>query len=321
MHLEGLIDGIRLSASFPLDPHAPFTLAHAKAAGLSPRQLRLLVEQGFLRRPIRSVYVATEIGDSLLLRADCLRLVVPSDAVVVDRHAGWLHGASMVLRPGEHLQLRPVSVFMPPGRRLRNVLADSGERRLRPDEVTEVAGLRVTTPLRTACDLGRSRWPDNAIAALDAMLRLGHFARGELEQSVPRFRGMRWVTTLRALAPLADGRSESPGESVLRLRCIEAQLDRMVPQVEVHRGDVLVARLDLADEELEFAVEYDGAEWHSSPEQQAHDQRRRQAAEDEGWLIKPFTKEQVFGHHRTIDELLVLAAREARARRGLRVHW
>ena len=69
---------------------------------------------------------------------------------------------------------------------------------------------------------------------------------------------MRWVTTLRAIAPLADGRAESPGESVLRLRCIECGL-KVEPQVEVWVGGFLVARLDLASVELLLAVEYDGA--------------------------------------------------------------
>ena len=41
---------------------------------------------------------------------------------------------------------------------------------------------------------------------MDAMLRLGMFDKPELVYGVPRFKGMRWVTVLRELAPLADGR-------------------------------------------------------------------------------------------------------------------
>ena len=42
-------------------------------------------------------------------------------------------GAEMVLAPNEHLELLPVSVFRPSGMgRLRNGLADSGERNLTP---------------------------------------------------------------------------------------------------------------------------------------------------------------------------------------------
>ncbi|WP_395691826.1 hypothetical protein [Nocardioides sp.] len=34
---------------------------------------------------------------------------MPDDYVVVDRLAGWSLGAEMILGPGEHLHLRPLS--------------------------------------------------------------------------------------------------------------------------------------------------------------------------------------------------------------------
>jgi len=200
--IEQVIADSALGETFPLAPDLPFTAAQAKDAGISKRTLTLLTNEGILRRPIKSVYVATDLGDSLRLRAECLRLVVPDDAVIVDRHAGWLHGATMVLRPNEHLELRPVSMFLPAGRgRLRNDLAASGERNFSRDDVMELNGLRVTTPIRTAWDLGRVRWTDEAIAGLDAMLRLRTFTLEELLSGIQRFRGMRWVTVLRAIAP------------------------------------------------------------------------------------------------------------------------
>jgi hypothetical protein len=126
MDIDQIIAEASLGDSFPLPASQPFTLAQAKAAGINKRTLTLLTHEGILRRPIKSVYVSTEVGDSLRLRADCLRLVAPADAVIVDRHAGWLHGAQMVLRPNEHLELRPVTMFLPAGRgRLRNGLAES----------------------------------------------------------------------------------------------------------------------------------------------------------------------------------------------------
>jgi len=118
--------------------------------------------------------------------------------------------------------------------------------------------MQVTTPLRTAWDLGRVRWTDEAISGLDALFRLRAFTREEFLAGIERFAGMRWVTTLREIGPFADGRSESPGESVLRLRCIEAGL-HVEPQVEVYDGDVLLGRLDLLNEDLPLGVEYDGS--------------------------------------------------------------
>ena len=145
----------------------------------------------------------------------------------------------------------------------------------------------------------------------------GGISKAELVESVERFTGYRWVTTLRAVAALADGRSESPGESVLRLRCVENGL-RMTPQVRVYDRERVIARLDLANEELLVAAEYDGVEWHSSPSQQAHDRRRRDDLAGRGWDIEPLGKELVFGRARECDRVLrQLWERGKRRRRAL----
>ena len=320
MDLTGWILGRALDGSFPLPVDQPFTTAMALGAGMSKRALTTLVTEGLLRRPVRGVYLSTAAGDSLALRAAALRLVVPADCVVVDGHAGWLRGAEMTLAPGEHLELRPLSLFRPSGTgRLRNEISSSGERWLPDEHVTEFDGLRVTTEIRTAWDLGRVRWPSRGLAGVDQMLRLGRFTHEELLAGIDQFRGHRWVTTLRAIGPLADGRAESPPESVLRLLCHENLLP-MTPQVEVWDGSRFVARLDLADESLLAGVEYDGREWHSTPEQQRHDRRRRADAVGQGYLVEAFTKHDLFeSRARAAEEKIIALRRAALARRGGRI--
>jgi len=309
-----------LPPDFPLPVDAPFTTATARAeAGLSVRDLGWLVDQGFLRRLIRSVYVATPIPDSLDLRCAALQLAVPPDAVVCDRHAGWLHGADMVLKPNEHIDVAPVCVFLPdPGRRLRNGLVASGERTFAVDDVVEINGVRVTSRLRTAWDLGRTRFVERSLSAMDQMLRLGRFSRAQLIAGVPRFRGMRWVTTLRATVSLVDGRAESPPESVLRLCWIQAHVPEPVPQLEVYDDlGTFVARLDIANPDLFLGAEYDGDEWHSSPEQQRHDRERRAVvAAETPYVVKVFRKEHLFGPRADAETVLRHAAIEARRRLG-----
>jgi len=304
--VEGLLDS---SCNLPLD--VPFTAAVARAAGVPPHLLRLWCRMGLLRQPIRRVYVARQVPDSLMLRAQCLSLVAPDDAVICDRHAGWLLGAQMVLAPNEHLNVLPVAMFLPTGRRLRNALSDSGERRLRPGDITEVMGLPVTTMLRTAWDLGRVRSRERAISAMDQMLRLPGFPHDAFLAGVERFRGERWVTTLRLLAPLADGRAESPPESILRLYWIDAGLPRPVPQLEIWVDGEMIARLDVGHLGIRFAVEYDGVEWHSSSEQLSHDRARRKAVEAHDFAVDVFRKENVFGHRRDVDARLLAAAMQA----------
>jgi len=320
MKLRDLRGVEHLDSSFALPIDRPFTVSDARREGVPRHVLAALVEHGLLRRPLKSVYLATQAGDSIALRSQCLSLVVPDDCVVCDRHAGWLLGAEMILAPNEHLELRPISIFRPSGAgRLRNDLADSGERNLIASDITEVAGIAVTTPLRTAWDLGRVRFRESAISGLDAMLRLEEFSKEELVAGVERFRRMRWVTRLRELAPLADGRAASPGESVLRLRWIDCGLPTAVPQVEVRRDGVLIAILDIANRSIRFAAEYDGAEWHTSPMQREHDRERRAAAENENWLVKPFVASNVFGPHQDCDAMLRQGVIDARRRFGRRI--
>jgi hypothetical protein len=300
------------SCNLPLD--VPFTAAVARAAGVSQRTLRLWCRLGLLRSPIRGVYVARQVQDSLVMRANCLTLVTPDDAVICDRHAGWLLGAEMVLAPDEHLHVLPVSMYLPTGRRLRNSLADSGERRLRPEDVTEVMGIPVTTMLRTAWDLGRVRSRERSLSAMDQMLRLPGFPLDEFLAGVERFRGERWVTTLRVLAPLADGRAESPPESIVRLYWIDAGLPKPVPQLEIWVDGHLIARLDIGNLEILYAIEYDGIEWHSSPEQRQHDRRRRREVRDEGFEIDVVKRKHVFGPRRDVEVRLMKAAMKVNSR-------
>lgn len=166
------------SSNVPLD--VPFTAAVARAEGVPAHRLSQWCRQGLLRQPIRRVYVAAQVPDSLMLRAQCLTLVMPDDCVIVDRHAGWLHGAEMVLAPNEHLNVMPLELFrLPDHGRLRNGLASSGERNLLPHEITEVYGLPLSTVVRTAWDLGRVRSRQRSIAGIDQMMRLPNFPHEE----------------------------------------------------------------------------------------------------------------------------------------------
>ncbi len=307
-----------LDDRFPLPRQVPFTARDAAAVGLQSHDLTSLCREGYLRRLLQGVYADAQIPDSLELRAAALRLVVPSDAIVTDRTAGWLHGAPMVLAPNDHLRTPPVSMFLNrKGARLRNGLTRSGQRLLPEADVEELHGLLVTTPLRTACDLGRLLHRDSAFAALDAMLRLGRFERDELCDAAGGHRGMRGVRQLRALAPLADPRSESLGESVLRLRWLDlGTLPPPEPQIEVVRPGRWSYRVDLGVEELRFGVEYFGEEWHlRTPLQLERDQRRQAWLQDvRDWLIRPVTRANVFGVHRDIETILLSGVRAARRR-------
>jgi very-short-patch-repair endonuclease len=80
-------------------------------------------------------------------------------------------------------------------------------------------------------------------------------------------------------------------------------------------GDLL-ALLDLGFEEERVAVEYDGEEFHSTPEQVAHDRRRREVVERHDWRVLAVGKGEVLGPslalERAVGELLSLEPRISR---------
>jgi hypothetical protein len=209
-------------------------------------------------------------------------------------------------------------VFGSTGSRLRRPEVASGIRTLAQDDITSVLGVRVTTPLRTALDLGRSLWRFDALAALDGFLRIG-VPHELILLSVERFRGERGVVQLRWLAPLADGRSESPGESALRLHWYDAGLPRPELQWWVHDDNgVALYRLDIALPDIRFAAEYDGQRFHAGNDQREHDRVRRSWLDGKRqWVVEAFEQEHVYSRHADPTPRLQNGARLARTRSGL----
>jgi len=303
-----------LDNDFPMPLELPFTVQQAHAAGVTRQQLRGLVSTGLVRRMVKGVYVAAQVPDSLLLRGRALRLAVPEHAVVTDWTACWFHTGYD--RPGSHRAGPELTLFRQVGHdRLRNGLCRSGQRTFRPEDVWEVDGLLVTSPLRTAWDLGRLAHRDRAIGALDALLRTGTFTHDELLLDLDRFKGMRGVVQLRELAPLADARAESPTESTLRLRWLDLpSLPRPTPQVSIRVGDIEVYRVDLGLEELRYGCEYDGAEFHEDREWDAA--RREDLLQRFTWDVDGVRRDNVWGPRRDVEQILIMGIDRARKRLG-----
>jgi hypothetical protein len=298
-----------LEARSRLPQSRPFTTVELRTADLTWRQVRQLVAEGLLRHPIRGVYAMPELADDLDLRLAMLRLVVPPECVVTDRTAAWLWGAVGALAPNDHLETPPVSVFSPPGHRLRNGLVDSGERIFGAGDVDVVGGLQVSSPLRTACDLGRLLHRDQAFAAMDALAALGRFSLTELQLEVERFKGYRGVRQLRGLAPRVRTGSQSGPESILRLRWDDEGLPEPECQVEV-AGPAGPCFLDIGNRRHRLAAEYDGQEFHGDDRREHDAARREWMTRRQDWKIVVVRKENLFGRRQDAHLLLRAAYEE-----------
>lgn len=266
-------------------PPSPFTTRQARDAGFSVEQLRGLVRRRQVRRIFRGVYQDASQVETPATRCRAARLILPSDVIVCDRTAAWMHGVD-ALAYWELDQVVPVEVVrLPTMSRARRVDVAAGERDLVARDVVEIHGVRITTPLRTALDLGCKLKRHHAMATIDGLMRVGSVEPHQLLDELPRFRGRRGVIQLRSLIQAADPAAESPGESWLRLAILDAGLLRPMAQYWVTDDGVRVYRLDLAYPKLRICIEYDGVQFHSDLDQVRRDAERRAWLRARGWLV------------------------------------
>ena len=267
-------------------PQEPFTLAALPDLGMTPRQLRHAVEAGRVRRVLRGVYADSAATMSIELRAAALRLAVDKTQIVVDRTAAWLHGidtyAAAELTAGP-----PVETCALRGQARSRLTGVRGRTRdLTPEDVMELDGLRVTTPLRTALDLGCHLRRREAFAALCGFAHEHQILAAALTKGAERFGRRRGVLQLRELSPLVDPRVESPREAWTLLAIQDAGLPKPEPQVWIEVDGVPTYRLDFAYREHRICVEYDGVDWHDlTDEQRRKDAARRRWLVRNGWTV------------------------------------
>jgi very-short-patch-repair endonuclease len=243
------------------------------------------VHQHVLVRLFRNVYVRADLQLSVEERARAAALVISAHAVVCDRTAAWIWGVDC-------FQFRELDVIPPlEVRTLRGHRAcdrsqiRGGQRDLRDRDWVRVSGVRVTTPLRTAMDLGCVLGRRDALAAMDALARNYGLTSRDLVVALPTYARRRGVIQLRELAALVDPRAESPRESWVRLE----MHDHGLPSPEVN-WDVVVDgvpkyRIDVAYPHAKVAIEYNGEDNHTSPEDRRADAERREWLESHGWVV------------------------------------
>lgn len=256
----------------------PFTVAQARAAGLTRTQL----EGASYRQLLHCVYVRADVQDSELLRARAVTLVLPDDAVVGQASAAWLLGADVLdnRRPG-------LWVITNRGDQIRRAGINATSALLEPGDVTEVWGVPVTTPVRTAFDLARRKDLVEAVVGVDAMLNRGGCRLDDLAAYTAEHRKWRYVRTVDEALRQAEPLSESPMETRQRMRLIFAGLPRPQAQVPVlDSGGEPFAYIDNGYKEWMVGADYDGGDHEKTWKQ---DLERQERVRDTGWWHRRYT--------------------------------
>ncbi len=224
------------------------------------------------------VYVCAGADLTPFVRARAGWLWSRRRGIIAGLSASALHGAEWVDAAA------PVEIFHSnrnplPGLRVR------GDR-LDEDEVTLVDGVPVTTPARTALDLGCWYPTDKAVAAIDALMRATDLKVPEVEALVQRYSARRGIRRARIAMGLADAGAQSPKETWLRILVIQAGLPRPQTQIPVfNEFDDVIAYLDMGWVDVKVAVEYDGEQHRTDRRQYTWDVRRRELLERCGWIV------------------------------------
>jgi hypothetical protein len=126
------------------------------------------------------------------------------------------------------------------------------------DHVTMIDGIPVTSLTRTVLDLCRTVPIEQAVAAGDRALAFG-LVRELLEDALAQMTRWPGVRQARRAVALFDARSESPGESVSRVRLHEDGLPAPDPQQDIFdENGQFVARVDFCWKEQRTIGEFDG---------------------------------------------------------------
>lgn len=312
----------------------PFTVAAAAVLGIGPRRLQRMADTGLLQRVTRGTYALA--GDPFVALRERTRMLRARGvaAAVGGRTAALAWGIPEFGANGR-LAPAPPTLLVPPGARIRRGLRggfDIREADLRPEDVTEIAGVPITTPLRTAVDvarqLGRTRAStlvplcggvraeigrrvfgqvtasSHALteAAREPALRMAvHADLKELVGRQPAY-GLHWTRrVLMDIEPLIETAAECLAWSEFTM----ADLPRPVPQALVrgisgrtYRSDFLVGGRVIV--EVDGAVKYaDQTPWQ---------EKQRQAdLEAAGYWVVRCTWEELLHHPERIIARIRLA--------------
>lgn len=125
------------------------------------------------------------------------------------------------------------------------------------EQIVDVAGVRVTDPLRTAMDIARDYGFHAGVVTADSALHLGA-SKVELEARAVALTTEAHGPTMRAVAEFADAGAETPLESLGRILLASIGVTEVETQYEIWLPNGRLAVVDMYSREHDFVFECDG---------------------------------------------------------------
>lgn len=310
----------------PAQPIAPnrygvFTAAQARAAGWTPSAIRHAQACGRWQRMRPGIYALVEPAAADRFderrRAHLMAAVAAAAgsncAVLSHTSAALGHGLPVLELPARPCLTVPV-------RSTRRIArAHVHEADLRPARCHRQDGVRMTDVARTIIDVGREQGLSAGLIVADAALHRGDTTQEDLRCALAECRGWPGLRAARQVLDLADGRSESPLESLSRL-----VLRNRVPTPDLQSSIFdehgrFVGRVDMLWPEVGVVGEADGMGKYEQAYILRAEKRRQEELERTGLIVVRWTMGDLAEPDVLVDR--IVAAHQRAERPGRVRDW
>jgi hypothetical protein len=240
------------------------------------------------------------------------------------RRALRRHGAGCVVSHGSAAVLLGLPLLTLPGRpeltrtggSRRSGRARVSVARLPDEQIVECDGMTVTAPARTVVDIARRGDFLAGLVVADAALARGLNPEA-LRQLVVEQYNWPGIAIARDVVRHADGRSESPAETVVRGRCITLELPVPEPQQWFRLPSGRRARVDLDWGPLLVVGEVDGRVKYTDREVLWAEKQRQEGLEESRIVLRWSWRQAMSSDRAFRDRLADAVRRGARLRQLL----
>lgn len=250
-----------MTASLPSD--VPFTLAEARARGISRTRVRGALERGEIRRVARGLFVSSSTASADVVRSSC----AVAEGRVATSYVGAAKVHGLLVPPEPHgSMITPMRI-----------------RRLPADQLYRAGSILLAGPAWSAVNLARFQRLPAGLVVMDSALRAG-VSPDELRDCAHRMEGWPGTAGLAAAIDQADALSESALESLARGSCIVAGLPKPTLQAEVVANRRRY-RLDLLWRAKKVVLEVDGLVKYSQQDVMIAEKRRHNDLQAAGYTV------------------------------------
>lgn len=265
--------------------HGTVTTAELRGLGLGTAQIAALVRQHVLFRVWRGVFVdhaahaSASPRERHVLRATAVARAWPAGVVV-----SHLSAAVILELPVPAIPDRVHGARATTGQHRKNAVytIHTG---YEGAEHTSINGVEVIEPRFVVMGVAEELGRDAAVMAADAALHRGLVTKDDLTSACDARPNHPVHALLGRVIELADPRTESAGESRVRLVLLGLGYTP-VPQVEIRDGSgAFIGRVDFLLENTKVIIEFDGMMKYGGHEDLVAEKRRELRLQREGYVV------------------------------------